>query len=258
MRTVAIVQARMGSSRLPGKILLDLAGKPMIQRCLERLGKASCLDQVVVATTILSEDDAVANICESLGYGCHRGSENDLLDRYYHAAKAEKAELVVRITSDNPLVDPSIVDMVVDCLKQEPALDYCANRLDSHTWPIGLDAEAFTMEALAKAWREDKDPAWREHVTPYMYFNPARFNIRILEHGENLGHLRWTVDTSEDFELIQRIYTLMDQDHFSWQEVLDLVRRHPELSLINAHVGQREAKRPENDGLVDRHSGPID
>lgn len=242
MLTVAIVQARMGSSRLPGKIMLDLAGKPMIQRCLERLSRASSLDRVVVATTTLVPDDEVANFCAKLGYSCHRGSENDLLDRYYHAAKAEKARRIVRITSDCPLVDPDLVDTVVACLDQDPALDYCSNRLDEHTWPVGLDTEAFTIEALAKAWREDQDLAWREHVTPYIYFNPNLFKIRILEHRKNLGHLRWTVDTLEDLELMRRIYSLMGSDYFSWHEVLELVRRHPKLIQINAHVKQKKVK----------------
>jgi spore coat polysaccharide biosynthesis protein SpsF len=109
-----------------------------------------------------------------------------------------------------------------------------------------LDAEAFTMEALAKAWQEDRNPAWREHVTPYIYFNPKVFNIRILEHKEDLSHLRWTVDTREDLKLMRQIYSLMDRDHFSWLEVLDLVRRHPDLNQINAHVKQKRVTTAED------------
>src|SRR5262249_12160461 len=170
MRTVAIVQARMGSSRLPGKVLQDLGGEPMLARVLSRLGRSRTLDEVVVATTTEPADDILERFCQERGRPCFRGSEHDVLDRYYKAATAERAAVVVRITSDCPLIEPAIVDRVVaEFQERQPGIDYASNVLPRRTYPRGLDTEVMSFAALDRAWHEDHVPASREHVTPYIY-----------------------------------------------------------------------------------------
>nr|NIN65969.1 acylneuraminate cytidylyltransferase [Anaerolineae bacterium]NIN96152.1 acylneuraminate cytidylyltransferase [Anaerolineae bacterium] len=162
--TVAIVQARVGSTRLPGKVLKDLVGLPLLARVVRRTARASRPDEVVVAIPEASTDDSLARLCHAYGWPCFRGSEDDVLDRYYRAATEYGAESVVRITSDCPLVDPGIVDQVVDLFLQGE-WDYVSNTLAPRTYPRGLDVEVFTFDALRLAWKEDSNPAWREHVT---------------------------------------------------------------------------------------------
>lgn len=241
MKVVAIVQARTGSTRLPSKVLLDLEGAPVLERVLTRLGRCRRLDQVVVATTDLSRDDVLAELCRQHGWPCVRGSEQDVLDRYYRAATAHAAEVVVRITSDCPLIEPQVVDRVVDeFLQRQPAVSYASNVMPRRTYPRGLDTEVFTFAALERAWREDDRPAFREHVTPYISGNPELFAIHCVEHSEDCSHLRWTVDTPEDMELVRRIYGALGGDDFTWDEVRALLDRHPSWLEINRHVEQKE------------------
>ncbi|HET7677409.1 MAG TPA: glycosyltransferase family protein, partial [Candidatus Limnocylindrales bacterium] len=176
MRTVAIVQARTGSTRLPGKVLARIGGRPMLAHVVERARAAPGVDEVVVATSVLPEDDAIAGLCAESGWPCERGSATDLLDRYERAAAAHDAEVVVRVTGDCPLLDPALVGEVIALLGRG-GYDYASNTLEPRTWPHGLDAEAFTRAALATAWAEDTDPAWREHVTPFLYRHPERFRL---------------------------------------------------------------------------------
>ena len=241
MRVVAIVQARTGSTRLPRKVLADLAGAPVLERVLTRLGRCRRLDEVVVATTDLPGDDVLAELCRARGWPCSRGSEQDVLDRYYQAATAHDAEAVVRITSDCPLIEPAVVDRVVDeFLQRQPQLSYASNVIPRRTYPRGLDTEVFTFAALERAWREDKREAYREHVTPYIYNNPELFSVHCVEHEEDLSHLRWTVDTAEDMELVRRIYEALGGDDFTWDEVRALLDRHPRWSEINRHMEQKK------------------
>jgi len=164
MRIVAIIQARMGSTRLPGKVLLDLAGEPVLARVVNRTQRATMLDEIVIATTTESRDEAIVELCSSRDWAYFRGSEDDVLDRYYQAAKKHHAEVVVRITSDCPLIEPEIIDLVIWKFLEEDSLDYVSNILSPRTFPRGLDVETMTFEALKRAWQEDKNPAWREHV----------------------------------------------------------------------------------------------
>jgi len=241
VRVVAIVQARTGSTRLPRKVLMDLAGAPMLERVLARLGRCDRLDEVVVAITDLPGDDVLAELCQQRGWPCVRGSEQDVLDRYYRAATAHAAEAVVRITSDCPLIEPRVVDRVVDeFLKRQPEVSYASNVVPSRTYPRGLDTEVFTFAALERAWREDDRPAFREHVTPYINQNPELFAIHCVEHSQDLSHLRWTVDTPEDLELVRRIYETLGGDAFSWDEVRALLDQHPQWLQINRHVEQKK------------------
>ena len=243
-KVVAIVQARLGSTRLPGKVLKDLAGAPVLERCLGRLKRARCLDAIVVATTTLEADKPLADWCAERGWACERGSEEDLLDRYYLAARKHRAEVVVRVTSDCPLIDPDLVDQVVgEFLARQPQVDYASTRLPQYRYPRGLDTEVMTMAALETAWREDQNPAWREHVTPYLYFHPERFRLHGVMHHQDLSRFRLTVDTPEDLELIRLIYVHFDHDRFTWQEAVELVEAHPRWQAINAEVRQKEVPR---------------
>ena len=240
MKVVAIIQAHMGSTRLPGKVLLDLAGEPMLARVVNRVRRAQTLDEVVVATTVKSADNAIVRLCAEHGWPCFRGSEEDVLDRYYRAAIANQADVVVRITSDCPLIEPEIVDRVArEFLKHQPEVDYACNVLPRRTFPRGLDTEVMRFDVLERAWREDLDPAWREHVTPYIQRNPDLFCIHGVVNAVDYSHVRWTVDTPEDLAFVRRIYDHFGHDRFSWREVLAVLEEYPELLEINRHVKQK-------------------
>jgi spore coat polysaccharide biosynthesis protein SpsF len=239
-RVVAIIQARLGSTRLPGKVLRDLAGEPMLARVVRRVRRARSLDHVVIATTTEATDDAIAALCLDRGWSCFRGSQDDVLDRYFRAALEDEAGLVVRICADCPFVDPNIIDRVVDELvEQSPPADYACTFLPRRLYPVGLDVEAFWMETLKVLWREDQNPEWREHVTQFLHHHPERFAIRGVPGDRDYSTLRWTVDTPEDLELARRIYAAFGRDCFSWDEVLTLVAHNPQWCELNRHVQQR-------------------
>ena len=242
MKTVAIVQARLGSSRLPGKVLQPLAGEPMLVRVVRRLSRARTLDAVVVATSTAQADDAIVELGRREGWPVERGSESDLLDRYTSAAQAHAVKVVVRVTSDCPLIDPELVDEVVDAFSGSGA-DYASNTLEPRTYPRGLDIEVMTMTALSRAWREDTNPAWREHATPYLYRHPERFRLLRVAGFEDHSEHRWTVDTEADLELVRRIYDAFPDDRFGWREVLELLEQHPDWSAINRGVPQKGVPR---------------
>ena len=238
MRTVAIIQARTGSTRLPGKVLLPLLGEPVLAHVVRRVSRASRVDAVVVATTTAPGDDPIAELGRTSGWLVTRGSEEDLLERYLEAARAHDAERVVRITSDCPLIDPALIDEVVEALEASGA-DYASNSLEPRTYPRGLDAEAMTMTALETAGREDHDPASREHATPYLYRHPERFRLQAVRGIEDRSEHRWTLDTPEDYELIRRLYDALGRDDFGWLDALAIAEAHPEWSALNRHVRQK-------------------
>lgn len=240
MNIVAIIQARMGSTRLPGKVLMDLAGEPMLARVMNRARRASSLGKLVVATTTENLDEAILELCRGRGWLWARGSQDDVLDRYYRAASAYGADIVVRITSDCPLIDPEVIDLVVHEFIEHQPLDYATNSLEPRTFPRGLDTEVIAFDALARAWKEDRDPAWREHVTPYLYRHPEVFRVHVVASEQDRSSMRWTVDTPEDLEFVRRIYGHFGHDRFSWREVLSLLETHPEWLDINRHIRQRE------------------
>jgi spore coat polysaccharide biosynthesis protein SpsF len=237
-RIVAIVQARTGSTRLPGKVLLPLLGEPILTRVMRRASRARTLDDVVVATTDAPADDVIEALAEREGWPITRGSEADLLDRYATAAREHGADVVVRITSDCPLIDPEVVDATVRAFA-DGDVDYASNSLDPRTWPRGLDVEVVSRDALETAWREDRDPAWREHATPYLYRHPERFRLRRVPAASDLSAHRWCVDTPEDYELVGRIYEELGDDRFGWREALAVVEAHPGWADINRHVEQK-------------------
>lgn len=236
----AIVQARMGSTRLPGKVLRDLAGKPMLVRDIERIQRASAVDDIIIATTTKPEDDPIVSLCRDIGVNVFRGSENDVLDRYYQAAREYCVKIVVRITSDCPLIEPSVVDRLIrEFLSGEPKIDYVSNVFPLRTFPRGLDTEVISFSALERCWKEESNPAYREHVTPYIHHNPNIFRIHEVNHTEDLSTMRWTVDTPEDFELVTQVYKYLGDAPFSWEDILDLLKQHPELSKINKDIVQK-------------------
>lgn len=229
----------MGSTRLPGKVLEDLAGEPMLARVVNRTRWAKTLDIVVVATTTQPVDDAIVLLCEKQGWSFFRGSEGDVLDRYYQAALAFKADAVVRITSDCSLTEPEIIDKVVtEFLSHYPQAEYVSNNLQ-RTFPLGLDVEVMSFGALEKAWQEDSNPSWREHVTPYIWHHPEKFKIRNIANDTDYSFMRWTVDTIEDLTFVRKIYNYFQNDTFSWREVLHLLETHPEWLEINRQVQQK-------------------
>jgi spore coat polysaccharide biosynthesis protein SpsF len=259
-KIVAIIQGRMSSSRLPGKILADIAGQPMLTRVFTRTSRAKTLDEVIFATTTDPSDDPVAEYCDFSGLPFTRGSLFDVLDRYYQAASQAKADVVVRITADCPVIDPDLIDAVVNTLL-EGEYDFACNRLPppwSRTYPIGLDVEACSFKILKKAWKEAKEPQHREHAMPYFYegvklvtenrslqtgVSPRGFNIALLHHTTDFGDYRWTVDTPEDLEFMRQVYSRFNgRDDFSWKEVLDLVHNEPDLMKINAGVQHKTLK----------------
>lgn len=238
MRTVAIVQARMGSTRLPGKVLLDLAGEPMLSRVLARLARARTLDKVVVATTVEPADDPLVTWCERAGWTVYRGSEADVLDRYHQVANREWADIVVRVTSDCPMIDPSLVDRVVIARADQDAA-YASNLLPRRTYPRGLDTEVICAEALSEAWREATSSSDREHVTPFLWSQPDRFPQAVVMSDQDHSSLRWTVDTDADYELANRVYGHFGNDEFGWHDVLDVIQNHPDWSALNSHIAQK-------------------
>lgn len=262
LRVIAIIQGRMSSSRLPGKILADIAGQPMLQRVFVRTSRAVSVTETIFATTNDPSDDPVAEYCEFSGIPFRRGSLYDVLDRYYQAARQVEADVIVRVTADCPVIDPGLIDEVVRTVTTDQSpVDFAANRLPppwNRTYPIGLDTEVCTFPALERAWKETKEPQHREHVMPYFYegvelsaisrqlsegVSPRGFRIALLNHVTDFGDYRWTVDTPEDLEFMRQVYSRFDgRDDFSWMDVLQLVHKEPDLMKINAGVQHKTLK----------------
>jgi spore coat polysaccharide biosynthesis protein SpsF len=271
LKIIAIIQARMSSSRLPDKVLLDIAGQPMLSRVYQRTRQAELIDEVVVATSTNPADDPIQILCETCSFPFFRGSEFDVLDRYYQASRLHQAGIIVRITADCPVIDPGVINHTIrsflgrDSKDSTVTLpyDFAANRLPPpwhRTYPIGLDTEVCTFDALQTAWTEALESHQREHVMPFFYEQPERFRILHVTHDPDYGSLRWTVDTPQDLEFIRRVYDhLPDQDHFSWLDILDLSKQHPELVQINMkvqHKHYQDIDRRMNAESKDRSTNP--
>lgn len=244
MKTVAIVQARVGSTRLPGKILRDLGGRTVLSHVLDRVRAAAGVDETVVATTTAPGDAAVAAEAGRCGVRVFRGDEADVLSRYALAAAGAGADVVVRVTSDCPLFDPALLAAMLGAFHASHAarrpLDYLSNTV-VRTFPRGLDAEIFTRAALDRAAREATAPHEREHVTPFLYQHPDRFAIDQYARVPDLSAHRWTLDTPEDWELIRRVVEDLGtgEGRFSTDAVLDVLRRHPDWVALNAGIEQK-------------------
>ncbi|MGO9366037.1 MAG: cytidylyltransferase domain-containing protein [Terriglobales bacterium] len=237
---MAIVQARMGSTRLPRKVLADIQGHPMLWYVIHRARAATTVDEVVVATTTQSRDQAIVDFCRENGVSCFRGREEDVLDRYYQAALEREADVVVRITSDCPLIDPSIIDKVVRSFLLGQC-DYASNVM-VRTYPRGLDTEVMTLRALEQAWINAGEPYQRVHVTPYIYENPSTFRLLSVTGDGDYSQYRWTVDTEQDLELVRAVYTRLKGRECYLDDVLKLMDREPGLADINRAIAQKSLR----------------
>jgi spore coat polysaccharide biosynthesis protein SpsF len=237
MKVVAIIQARMSSSRLPGKVLLPLAGKPVLAHVVRRISACNNVCEVVVATSTDKSDDAINSWCTENEVSCFRGSLHDVLDRYYQAAKIFKAEAIVRITADCPAIDTQTVAEVIDGFLAGPYDTYGL----SGGFPDGLDCVVFSFAAIQRAWQEAKLPSEREHVGPYLYNNPHLFRNGGLEKFKDLEHMRWTLDEPRDYEFLSLVYEYMAaNDLFTADDLLELLQAKPELQTINQSIVRNE------------------
>lgn len=253
-KIVAIIQARLASTRLPKKILKNIEGKPMLGHVIERLKHSQLIDEIVIA--IADEPDTpLPKLATKYGAKSFIGSQQDVLDRHYQTSKAFRADVIVRVTSDCPLIDPEIVDVVIaHFLKYRKNIDFASNAL-KRTFPHGLNVEVFSFEALQRTWRKSTQAYQREHVTPYIWEHPLIFRLTNVENRENLSHFRWTVDEKKDLEFVREIYKRLYRNNriFLMKEILALLNREPNLTKINSSI---QTKLPGAHIVEDSCSGP--
>jgi len=232
----------MTSTRLPGKVLKEVLGKSLLEYLVERLRRVLLADEIIIATTTNDTDLSIVDICSRLNVPVTRGAEFDVLERYYEAARQHQADIVVRVTSDCPLIDPQVVDDVIRYFHwHRSEYDYVSNTLKL-SYPLGMSAEVFPFRLLEEAAREAVDEPEREHVTPFIYLRPKRYRVGQVVYPEDLSGHRWTVDTPEDFELVGRIIEALYPANpaFGLQDILSLLRQHPDWPVINAHIRQKK------------------
>ncbi len=237
---IGILQARTGSSRLPRKVLQIIKGKTLLELYVNRAKQSCLMDKIVIATTTEPEDVLIENIAVKLKVDCFRGSENDLLDRYYQCAKKYHADVVVRLCSDDPFADYQVIDRAIQIFRDSGA-DFVTNHFEP-TYPEGLDIEVYSIYALETSWREARLLSEREHVFPYIQNNPDKFKIINFTQEKNFSHLRWTIDYKADFEMTEIIYDHLydEKPVFLQEDILKLLKKHPEISQINAHIKRKE------------------
>jgi spore coat polysaccharide biosynthesis protein SpsF len=244
MKTAITIEARMRSTRLPGKVLLPLLGRPLLERMIERLRRVRGADVIVVATTTHPADDPIVALADAIGVDSYRGSEIDVLGRVLDAARSVDAELIVETTADCPLIDPGVLDQLIETFLANQ-VDYCANVLRP-TYPRGLDAQVFPTRVLAEVATLTADPADREHVSLYIYEHPDRYRLLNVVSGlsDDVAELRLTVDTPEDFELVTRVYEALypSKPDFGLADLVALFTAQPDLRAINQHVRQKAAR----------------
>jgi spore coat polysaccharide biosynthesis protein SpsF len=240
---LAIVQARMGSTRLPNKAMFKIKGIPVIEHVVRRVMGSKFIDKIVVATTMNRSDDVLEKYIKAKLKGCDvfRGSEENVLERFYLCAKRYKPEIIVRITADDPLKDPEIIDEAIKLIQKDGSIDYCSNTLKP-SYPEGLDVEVFRFSALEKAYKEAKLDSEKEHVTPYIWKNPGKFKTQNYSYKEDLSKWRWTLDKTEDFEFMKAIYEeFYDKNpNFSYKSVINYLKNHPEIVGINSSIVRNE------------------
>lgn len=241
-KVVAIIQARMGSSRLPGKVLKPLGGFPMLEHVIRRTRKSLLVDEILVATTISDLDYPIVEYCQKNQISVYQGDEYDVLDRFYQAAKFAKADVIVRLTADCPLMDPKLIDDVLQAYNQT-GVDFAANRLPppwKRTYPIGLDVEVVSYEKLEQAWKVAEQQFEREHVMPFFYDQPGRYKTLLLHHEIDLGQKRWTVDTQQDLEMLEKVFDHFRVfDDFTWLDVYEWLSQNPDIEKINAEISHK-------------------
>lgn len=245
MKVAAIVQARMGSVRLPGKVMLPLQDKTVLGHVLTRLKQSYCLNEILVATSDLPGDLRIVEEAARHGVRAYRGSERNVLERFYRAALDCQTDLIVRITADCPLIDPGIIDAMLQQYQRDGAsFDYMSNTL-IRSFPRGLDVEIFTADALEQAYRQAEREDEKEHVTPYLYRHPERFRLCSYTNPTDCSHYRWTLDTKEDWLFIQEVYRRVypENPSFRWPEIISLLEQEPELARMNGGIRQKETGR---------------
>lgn len=241
MKTVAVVQARIQSTRLPAKVLSEIHGKTMLQRVVERTAKASQIDEIVVATSNTAADAVLIEYCHHMGWHVVAGSEDDVLSRYQTAAEETSADRIVRITSDCPLIDCHVIDSVIE-VSQQLDVDYACNFFPLRYFPRGLDCEVLKRETLERVNREAVEPRHREHVTLLIYDRPReKFSVGSVVAPTDHSDLRWTVDTPQDLRLVQEIYGWFGEADFDWTEVVNAYRQNPSWLSINHGTMQKVA-----------------
>ncbi|WP_028584662.1 aminotransferase class III-fold pyridoxal phosphate-dependent enzyme [Desulfogranum mediterraneum] len=241
MKTGALVQARMGATRLPGKVLMELGKEPVLQHVVKRVSRSKLVDEVLVATTIEPGDLPVVGWCAAQSVRVYCGSEEDVLDRFYHTARLAGLDVIVRITADCPFIDPEVIDLVITRFI-EGDFDY-VNNCGNESWPDGLDVEVFSFKSLEKAWKSADLLSEREHVTPFIYNNPSLFKLDVVDHEPSLKGMRWTLDQEEDFTFISLVYNELmksGDDSFGMKEVLQLLAEQPQLQEINGSIVRNE------------------
>jgi len=233
----AILQARTSSTRLPGKVLKPILGRPMLSLQIERIQRSKKIDKLIVATSNDRSDSDIENLCINIQIPCFRGSLDDVLDRFYQTALLYKPEHVVRLSGDCPLIDPEIIDKVIN-FYFEGDFDFATNSMAPYTFPDGLDLEVFSFTVLEKVWHEALLPSHREHVSPFIRQHPEMFKVGYYKNEVDLSHLRWTVDEPEDFELASQIYKELYPQNptFVTEDILELISGKPSLLEINSHV----------------------
>lgn len=255
----AVVQARMGSSRLPSKVMLILCDRPVLWHVVNRVGKSQRIDRTIVATSGSKDNDVIREFCLDNGIECFSGNENDVLDRYYQAMKyagVKDDDLVVRITADCPLIDPVVIDEVIEHHLRKNA-DYTSNCIEP-TFPDGLDCEVFNASVLRQAWANARLQSEREHVTLYIRNHPELFKVESYKANKDFSNLRWTLDEQEDYQLIEQIYCELyaDNGEFGMQDILRLFEATPSLALVNSRYTRNEglAKSLREDSLLPAES----
>ncbi|MGY5871402.1 MAG: glycosyltransferase family protein [Candidatus Thorarchaeota archaeon] len=243
MKIACIIQARVGSTRLPNKILLKISNKEILLHVVDRVLRATRIDEVIVATTTCQNDKLVVDLIENFNHekvSTFSGSEEDVLDRYYQAAKKSSSDIVIRITSDCPLIDWELLDHMVNVFV-DGDYDYISNVLTKRTYPRGLDVEVFSFSVLKKMWESCDKKREREHVTTYVRENPSLFKTKNIQQDVDLSHLRWTVDEDDDLKLVRIIYEeLYHNPSFRTEDILELIKKRPELATMNKHVEQKK------------------
>jgi spore coat polysaccharide biosynthesis protein SpsF len=228
----------MGSTRLPGKVLKEVNNETLLEHMIKRVKKSTKIDEIIVATTILESDDRIVDLCSKIGIKTYRGSEKNVLSRYYEAAKANHANVIVRLTSDCPVIDPFVIDRCIE-LYQKDQCDYVSNSLE-RSYPRGMDVEVFSFKSLETAYFNAKEMLELEHVTPYIYLNPSLFQLKHLTYSGNNSQYRLTVDTEEDLELVSWVINSFSDFNYTLEEILHLLKSNPEKALINAHIEQKK------------------
>ncbi len=257
-RIIAIAQVRTGSSRFPNKVLQKIKGKTLLELYMNRVKPSRLIDKIVIATTERLEDDVIQEIASQLKIDCFRGSENDLLDRYYQCAKKYRADVIVRITPDDPFVDFNVIDRAIQIFLNNN-VDFVTNHFEP-TYPEGLDVEVYSMSALEKSWKNAKLLSEREHVFPYIQNNESQFKIINFKQDKDYSYLRWTIDYECDYEMTKVIYNHLydEREIFLQEDILRLLDRHPEIARMNSHIHRKEGvnKTKEMDRIMTKRGHP--